>query len=361
MVVRRMKIKVICVYCLLLIASIPVVGLSAAAFMPDGQPKARRTTLTFLQLNLWVECTKVPDAPAYLIDQIAALQPDIATFCELYKGPADDPVLPKLVEALRKRKLYYHCSRIDGRAVLSKYPIREAHRINQWLFKAVLDVQGRRLAVYPAHSEYRYYTCYYPRGYNDGSLNWDKLPRPITDVARMIDVCDRSDRVASMRAFVQDAEIERAKGAMVIMAGDLNEPSCLDWKADTRHMFDHRGCVVPWSTSRLLLQNGYKDAYRQRHPNAVKYPGFTFPADNADADPSVLSWAIEADERERIDFIYYYPDRRLRVKEAVIAGPRGSIVNGRRVAETSRDTFILPAGGHWPSDHKGVFVTFELR
>ena len=91
-------------------------------------------------------------APEYLIEQIATLQPDIATFCELYKGPQDDPVMPKLMQGLKDKGLIYYDARIDGRAVISKYPIKETERINKWMFKAILDVNGKRVAVYPAHS-----------------------------------------------------------------------------------------------------------------------------------------------------------------------------------------------------------------
>jgi len=66
-------------------------------------------------------------------------------------------------------------------------------------------------------------------------------------------------------------------------------------------------------------------------------------------------------KRERIDFVYYHPDKRIRVKTAQIVGPRGCIVRGERLTEFSRDPFILPVNNHWPSDHKGVFVTFRIR
>ncbi|MEB3374967.1 hypothetical protein SFC43_22855 [Bacteroides sp. CR5/BHMF/2] len=103
-----------------------------------------------------------------------------------------------------------------------------------------MDVQSysgckrKRVAVYPAHSEYRYYTCYYPRGYNDGSVNWDKLPAPITDVDKILSVCEESDRIESAQAFINDAAKELEQGAFVFFAGDLNEPSYLDWQNDTK-------------------------------------------------------------------------------------------------------------------------------
>lgn len=327
----------------------------------EEDKKEATTKLTFLQLNIWMECTKTSNAPQALIDQIVGLKPDIATFCELYKGDNDNPVLPKLIAELKKNKLHYYSARIDGRAIISKYPIVEQERVNKWQFKAVLDIDGKRVAVYPAHAEYRYYTCYYPRGYNDGSKDWKKLDAPITDVAKILDVCNMSGRTASAQDFVNSAKDEIEKGALVIYAGDFNEPSHLDWQANTANLFDHNGCIVNWGVSSLLYDNGFKDAYRVVYPDAVKNPGFTFPTNNKDIEPKDLTWAFDADERERIDFVYYYPDKRLAVKKAELLGPKGYIVYGKRNEDTAKDKIIKPFNNHWPSDHKGVFITFELN
>ncbi len=56
----------------------------------------------------------------------------------------------------------------------------------------------------------------------------------------------------------------------------------------------------------LMYDNGFIDAYRETYPNVVDYPGLTWPADNKDVD-ATLVWAGDADERDRIDFVYYYP------------------------------------------------------
>ncbi|MFR4462983.1 MAG: endonuclease, partial [Bacteroides xylanisolvens] len=111
--------------------------------------------------------------------------------------------------------------------------------------------------------------------------------------------------IESAQAFINNAAKELEQGALVFFAGDLNEPSYLDWQADTKDLFDHRGCIVNWGTSKLLVQRGYKDAYRVIHPDPVKCPGFTFPADNKSVIPENLSWT-GGDERERGDFVYYY-------------------------------------------------------
>jgi hypothetical protein len=323
--------------------------------------KARKIEFTILQLNLWVECTKVEGAPQFLIEQIAFLQPDVATFCELYKGEQDNPIIPQLINGLAERGLHYFRAQIEGRAIISKYPIVEKVRINDWMFKAVLDVHGKRVAVYPAHSEYRYYACYYPRGYNDGSVNWDKLPAPVVDVNRILSANRQSGRVESVETFIRSAKDEIEQEALVFLSGDLNEPSHLDWQKNTKEIRDHNGCVVNWDVSSLLYCNGFKDAYREFYPDAVDYPGFTFPADNKNIDVSRLTWAAEADERERIDFIYYYPQKNLSIKSVKIAGPAGSIIRSKRVKENSKDIFVSFDENQWPTDHKGVLATFVME
>lgn len=75
---------------------------------------------------------------------------------------------------------------------------------------------------------------------------------------------------------------------------------------------------------------------------------------------SELAWAAEADERDRIDYVYYYPAEGLTLQGVQIVGPSGGIARGERVAEEHLDEVIEPAGGRWPSDHKGLLVTFVL-
>lgn len=317
--------------------------------------------LSILQLNLWVECTKVENAPQYLVEQLAYYNPDIAVFCELFKGEDEDPILPFLVSKLKAKDLNYYSAQIDGRAIISKYPIIEKEKINQWSFKAVLDVDGKRIVVYPAHAEHRYYACYYPRGYNDGSTDWNKLNEPITDVDKILEINGQSGRVESVQDVINDAQKEIKKGASIFFAGDFNEPSHLDWQEDTKNYTDHQGCIINWHVSKLLYSSGFKDAYREYYPDAVKYPGFTFPSNNKNVEIGNLTWAPEADERERIDFIYYYPISDLSIQSAKIAGPASSIVKSERKKENTQDVFLIADENLWPTDHKGVLVTFSIK
>ena len=109
----------------------------------------------------------------------------------------------------------------------------------------------------------------------------------------------------------------------------------------------------------LLEEAGFVDSYRKIYPNPLTHPGFTYPSDNPAKTPEKITWAPKADERDRIDFIFYKGEG-LDARKAVIFGPKGSIVRAQRVQETSKDKFLLPLDV-WPTDHKGLLVTFICK
>ena len=76
--------------------------------------------------------------------------------------------------------------------------------------------------------------------------------------------------------------------------------------------------------------------------------------------PGKITWTPDADERDRIDYIFYYPQKRLRLKEVAILGPKTSIRKSQRVSEQGKDIFIEPLGV-WPTDHKAVWVNFRIK
>ena len=116
---------------------------------------------------------------------------------------------------------------------------------------------------------------------------------------------------------------------------------------------------IIWTVTTLLEKDGFIDTYRHIYPNPLTHPGFTYPADNPLKEPGKLTWAPKADERDRIDFIFYQ-GKDIEAKKAVIFGPKGSIVRNQRVQETSKDKFLLPLDV-WPTDHKGLLVTFKMK
>lgn len=103
------------------------------------------------------------------------------------------------------------------------------------------------------------------------------------------------------------------------LGGDFNEPSHQDWTEETKDLYDHHGFVIPWTVPVLLDEAGLKDAYREFYPDVLNYPGFTYPSDNPAKPADKITWAPKADERDRIDYIWYYPEKGLKVKDAAIS------------------------------------------
>jgi exonuclease III len=190
-------------------------------------------------------------------------------------------------------------------------------------------------------------------------VTWTKIDAPVTDPDSILVANRIAWRDEAIRGFIRDAQSETAKGHPVIIGGDFNEPSHLDWQADTKDLRDHRGAVVPWDVSQMLEQAGYIDAWRRHFPDAVMHPGFTWPAGNEAATLNELFFAPEADERDRIDFIYYYPQPGVALSSIYIVGPTASVDHGEIAPDTPDDAILTPEA-IWPSDHKGNLATFRI-
>lgn len=326
-----------------------------------GRQSAAGREVSVLQFNVWQEGTSVKGGYEAMADEIARLQPTFVTLSEVrnYHGTR---FCDRITESLRQRGLTYYSFYSYDSGLLSRYPLTDSTTIfpiqgdHGTIYKLGTEIDGRRTTVYTAHLDYQNDTYYEIRGY-DGN-NWHRMEAPLTDVEEILRRNHLSLRDEAMTAFLEDARREAEHGSLIFLGGDFNEPSHLDWTEATRDSADHHGCVVPWPCTLRLQEAGFKDAYRTRHPNPVTHPGYTYPSDNPDVDVKRLTWAPLSDERERIDYIFYYPRKGLKLTDAVIVGPESCIRRGERKRETSRDAFVTPKG-IWPSDHKAVWVKFQ--
>lgn len=320
-------------------------------------------SFSVLQFNIWGEGASVENGFDAIVDNIIHIDPDMVTFSEV-RNYNDVDFIARLISELKKKGSTYYGQPSVSTGIISKYPIIEQTVIYPYkndagsIVKAIIEVESRTIALYSAHLDYRYYACYLPRGYSGDT--WEKLYKPITKPDSILAANSKSRRFEALEKFIADARKEIEKEHIIIIGGDFNEPSHLDWEENTKDMWDHNGVVVEWKCSKALYKNGFKDVYRELFPDAVNYPGFTFPSDNIDALVSKLTWAPDADERERIDFIYYYPTKNITLKNAIIVGPTSSIIRSERVEEKSKDKFINPEA-IWPTDHKAVLSRFTIK
>jgi LPXTG-motif cell wall-anchored protein len=331
-----------------------------AASTPRTDPKPAVdgvSELNVLTFNLWIGGSKVANGAHQVAEVMRQTDVDVAFLPE--RGDA-----PAAIAAELGYDQFTPAATNTG--VVSRYPILSTSTVGRWT-KAILDVNGTEVAVYGGHLEYRWYSEYLPRGYGAGAVgdwpaaykSWDELDAPVTDVEVILEMNAQSGRPQSAAELVQDVATEKAAGRLAVIGGDFNEPSAQDWVEATKHLFDHRGTVVPWQTTTTLIAGGLVDAYRASHPDPVANPGFTWPASNPGIAVDTLTWAPKADERDRIDYIFYAPSDRLALTSSTIVGPKGTIVRGERVDDDSDDEILTPAVV-WPSDHKAVLSTFRV-
>jgi len=319
-----------------------------------------------------------------LFAQLAELKPDVASFCEFITPGPDTPkgydvesILDDAIAYLKEKTgLQYYKSwmQLSGtRGILTRHPIvegatavRHATRsgFQDMFYRTVIDFDGQEIAIYSSHSYPNPYCCYLPRGYGDGiaPYGWDKLPGgPVTDLQTIMERERLSDREELGRDLVADARVQASKGRICIYAGDLNQPSHLDWTEATKDMYSHNGCVIPWTLSKYLSEHNFVDSYREIWPDEVKHPGFTWPVYNKDAKEKT-NWTPDADERDRIDYVYYFDSGNIRTSKAQLVGPDSCVAFGKEQRDSfeSSDEIILPGPLGWPSDHRGLLVTFSI-
>lgn len=342
---------------------------SALMFLTGCGPKSTNRgntgdakTFKVLQFNIWQEGTIVDGGYEGIIHQILESGADFVTLSEV-RNYNDTRFCDRVVKSLKDSgQVFYSFYSYDS-GIISRYPIIDSTTVYPCVddhgsaYRALIDMDGQELALYTTHLDYLNCTYYDVKGY-DGS-SWKKRP-PMVDVDSILANNVLSMRDDAMMAILEKAKEDKSRNRLVIIGGDFNEPSHLDWIESTKDLYDRQGLVVDWTVSKMLEEEGYTDAYREVYPDPSTHPGVTYPADCPGIEVSRLTWAPESDERERIDFVHYLPYNGLSVTKAVIWGPKGSIKTSQRVEEDSHDTF--EAGeGIWPTDHKAVLVTFELK
>lgn len=319
--------------------------------------------ISMLHINIWQEGSMIQDGYEAIVNEIAHEQPDFVMLSEV-RNYHNTRFCDRIIESLRQKNLIYHSFYSYDSGLLSRHPITDSVTIFPFqgdhgsIYKLTASLYGRRCAVYTAHLDYQNDTYYEVRGYNGN--NWQKMEQPLTDTAEILRRNALSLRDEAIAAFLEDTQKEKEQGSLIFLGGDFNEPSHLDWTTQTRDSADHHGVVIAWPTTKALYLNGFKDAYRELYPNPVTHPGYTYPADNKDVETGKLSWAPDADERERIDYIFYYPQKGLKLTDVKIIGPKGCIQRNKRVLIPSKDP-IRPPLDIWPSDHKGVWTKFLLK
>ena len=211
-------------------------------------------------------------------------------------------------------------------AVLSRYPITETFANG---VRLELDLQ-QSVCVFGVHLTS---TPYQPYRVRDKAYT---KKEEILDEARETREQELVVVLSEIRPLIE-------AGERVLLCGDFNEPSHLDWTLASAREGHHFGLEMPWPCSKRVTESGMEDAYRVVFPDVCRHPGYTW--------TSVPGLGVGGSERaedevhDRIDFIYY---------AGLGLEPRAALI----VGENSRNADLVVSP--FPSDHRAVAVIYQI-
>lgn len=167
----------------------------------------------------------------------------------------------------------------------------------------------------------------------DELLAWENAAQPY-------DAASRPQAIAGIIEGMAPFLKERDE-VPIIMAGDFNSHSHLDWTVAAGGWHGHLGRAVPWSVSSQMSAVGFRDVFRVLYPDPAANYGATFPV------PGVM--AEHPRPFLRLDYVYAAGRRLKPVSFEVIAGDyhRPFVWKGRSFSA-------------FPSDHAAVLASFAV-
>jgi len=316
---------------------LPAAWLLMALLSFTAQARAE-TRLNLMSFNVWGAGQNEGKTTAQTIAAIRAAGADIVGMQETraemppcrnnYCPPHGPSAAGEIARALG----YYHLDQrssndsLWANAVISRFPIVGPTPLD---LGVCINVEGRTVYLFNIHP-----TDYPYQPYQLLHIPYEAQP-PVNTSAEAVRYAKRT----RSRTFqLLEEELAAAEDAeLMVITGDFNEPSDLDWTARAVAAGLHE-LAVPWPLTGSIESAGFIDTYRAAHPDEVAFPGFTWPSLTAQ-DASLTGY------RDRIDFVFVR-GAGVQIVQALLAGG-------------SRDTAAVVVTP-WPSDHRAVIARIDF-
>lgn len=164
-----------------------------------------------------------------------------------------------------------------------------------------------------------------------------------SDIINWDNAGSRDDEMRAILSVLKNM-INAADSIPIILGGDFNIHSHLDWITSTRNLYKHNGAVVNWTVSKQMEKAGFIDSYREIKPNPVIDIGTTwmYEVEDGGGDLGV------PDRSDRIDYIYYMGGKLKVVNSETYYSQLGDVISFK-----NKDFIYM-------SDHGFVFTEFEI-
>ncbi len=270
-----------------------------------------------------------------VLQTIRDAQVDVVLWQESYRLDGKDQTLGAWVAA---QLGWYHWQHESPHlAIVSRWPMEQTFFHHPWhgLGARIRDDRQRAFIVWSVWLDHR------------APVQWAALEQPApSDLDLIACETDKSDRFGQAQRLLDylDEIGHLSLDVPLVVGGDWNCPSDLDWTAATNNQTPYRR-PLPLPVSRLMRGAGFHDTFRRVHPDPVAEAGNTW-TPLWDIDPE----SGQADPPERIDRVYIRngaaPLRLTPIRAETL--PRDW-----SAARLPRET------SPFPSDHAAVVVEFE--
>ena len=237
-------------------------------------------------------------------------------------------------------------------SVYAQFPLELIQKSN-WMTVAKANISsGQSITVVNCH--------WRPSNYGPGQardlLAEQGQPKDSVQFAKQI--LKSSDKSTGNRSYAETLQVLKPfleKGDTIVVTGDFNEPSHLDWTSRYAEKGADRWVQnktetplrleIAWKGSQLLAEAGLIDAYRRHFKDEVEHPGNTWTPEYPAETPGRLAYSDQVNDR--IDMIYF-------------SGPPMHLIEAAVVGESSQTSGIVYQG-RWPSDHRAVLAVFSIE
>lgn len=310
---------------------------AAMLLVPQSAP-SEPDSLRVVAWNVLHGSNDVDDGPEKTLAVIRAAAPDVVLMQESYDIDGERPKLGKWLS--EQLDWNYHQAESPHLCVLTPLKMDATFFHHQWhgLGALLTDEQGRKLVAWSIWLDYRAFITYELR--DNPSM---------TDEQLLAAEDERSARLPQVTSLLEHIEGEGhlASDVPVIVGGDWNTPSHLDWTIDTARVFKRRR-PLDLPVSIAMHDAGFMDTFREVHPDPVQHPGITW-------SPMFRMSGDSEQGFDRIDRIYLKnPDRPV---GAWALHPVAASV----LPNPWEDDGIEVRDRLFPSDHGAVVVDMEWR
>ncbi|WP_313896093.1 endonuclease/exonuclease/phosphatase family protein [Streptomyces sp. YIM 98790] len=296
---------------------------SSAAPAERGQ---RGEELRVMSFNAWLGGSKVDDALAKQVAVIRKHRVDVVGLQETAGHTARDIA----------GELGWDYLQTEGDlGIVSRFPILGQTGTTEAATGVRLRLDsGREMEFWTAHLGYDPYGPY--------EACFRRAP-----VYQLMRAEEESGRTPQAEEIAEELapKVRNAHRTPVVLVGDFNSPSHLDWTWAARHLHCDHG-PVEWPATKIIETAGFTDSFREAHPDPKQTPGITWSPivrvhDGSDGPEGA------PEPQDRIDFIHY-------------AGPQLTVLDSRTVVEGDPRPEPHQRDNAWPSDHAAVLTTFRV-